>query len=133
MLSDKGAGDRLPFSYVQRSPSRRERVRRILPALLVSFIIWSLFRTFFVQDHHYDPSKYLTRLEEDDVGTQDIAQTKDTKIALEAHIMSKCPDAKDGLRLLVVPAMAHIYEKVNFTLSYIGRCVSGCPSLPRFY
>jgi hypothetical protein len=29
-----------------------------------------------------------------------------TKIPLEAHIMSKCPDAQDCLQKLVLPAMA---------------------------
>ena len=35
--------------------------------------------------------------------------------------MSKCPDAKDCLEKLVVPSMVNISDKVNFTLSYIGR------------
>ena len=42
------------------------------------------------------------------------------KVPLEAHIMTKCPDAKDCLRDLIVPAMEKIYDKVNFTLSFIG-------------
>ena len=50
------------------------------------------------------------------------------KVPLEAHIMSKCPDAKDCLKDLVVPAMEKIYDKVNFTLSYIGTYAS--PSQP---
>ncbi|TVY46189.1 hypothetical protein LOCC1_G003092 [Lachnellula occidentalis] len=37
-------------------------------------------------------------------------------VPLEAHIMSKCPDAKT----LVLPAMMKVVDKVNFTLSYIG-------------
>ncbi|KAH7035398.1 uncharacterized protein B0I36DRAFT_92050 [Microdochium trichocladiopsis] len=41
-------------------------------------------------------------------------------VPLEAHIMSKCPDAKDCLKELVLPAMMRVYDKVNFTLSYIG-------------
>ena len=35
--------------------------------------------------------------------------------------MSKCPDARDCLRDLVVPAMEQVVDKVNFTLSYIGK------------
>lgn len=46
-----------------------------------------------------------------------------TKVALEAHIMSKCPDAKACLQMLVVPAMEQISDKVDFRLSYIGRSV----------
>ena len=43
------------------------------------------------------------------------------KIPFEAHIMSKCPDARDCLQQLVVPAMENISDKVAFNLSYIGR------------
>lgn len=48
-----------------------------------------------------------------------IADTK-ALVPLEAHIMSKCPDAKDCLRKLVLPTMQRVIDKVNFTLSYIG-------------
>jgi hypothetical protein len=43
------------------------------------------------------------------------------RVALEAHIMSKCPDAQDCLQKLVVPAMEQISDKVDFELSFIGR------------
>nr|POE72275.1 hypothetical protein CFP56_12151 [Quercus suber] len=43
------------------------------------------------------------------------------KVALEAHIMSKCPDAKDCLKQMILPAMQNISDKVDFKLSYIGR------------
>lgn len=42
-------------------------------------------------------------------------------VPLEAHIMSKCPDAKTCLEKLVVPAMEQIVDIVDFRLSYIGR------------
>ncbi|TAQ91650.1 hypothetical protein B7494_g44 [Chlorociboria aeruginascens] len=45
---------------------------------------------------------------------------KNELVPLEAHIMSKCPDARDCLKLMVLPAMQRVYDKVNFTLSYIG-------------
>lgn len=47
-----------------------------------------------------------------------------TRIPLEAHIMSKCPDAQDCLQKLVVPAMEQISDKVDFELSFIGRSVA---------
>jgi hypothetical protein len=34
--------------------------------------------------------------------------------------MSKCPDAQDCLRMLVLPTMQQAHEKVNFTMSFIG-------------
>lgn len=45
------------------------------------------------------------------------------KVPLEAHIMSKCPDAKDCLHDMILPAMQNISDKVDFTLSYIGTYV----------
>ena len=48
------------------------------------------------------------------------ASNRTSLVPLEAHIMSKCPDAKDCLRDLVVPAMEKIVDKVDFKLSYIG-------------
>jgi hypothetical protein len=42
-------------------------------------------------------------------------------VPFEAHIMSKCPDARDCLREMVLPTMQRVYDKVNFTLSFIGR------------
>lgn len=44
-----------------------------------------------------------------------------TKIPLEAHIMSKCPDAQACLQKLVLPAMEKISDKVDFKLSFIAR------------
>mgnify|MGYP006868021750 CR=1 FL=1 len=46
---------------------------------------------------------------------------EETKIPLEAHIMSKCPDAQACLQKLVLPAMEKISEKVDFKLSFIAR------------
>jgi len=48
-------------------------------------------------------------------------QLADTKIPLEAHIMSKCPDAQICLQKLVLPAMEQISDKVDFQLSFIAR------------
>lgn len=43
-----------------------------------------------------------------------------SKVPLEAHIMSKCPDAKDCLHDMILPAMQNVSDKVHFKLSYIG-------------
>lgn len=45
------------------------------------------------------------------------------KIPLEAHIMSKCPDAQECLQDLVLPAMEQISDKVDFRLSFIAEYV----------
>lgn len=46
--------------------------------------------------------------------------SEDQRIPLEAHIMSKCPDAKGCLQKLVLPAMEQISDKVDFQLSFIA-------------
>ncbi|KXX80240.1 Gamma-interferon-inducible lysosomal thiol reductase [Madurella mycetomatis] len=51
--------------------------------------------------------------------TQPPAATREL-VPLEAHIMSKCPDARDCLREMVLPVMQRVHSKVNFTLSFIG-------------
>jgi hypothetical protein len=50
-----------------------------------------------------------------------VTSLADTKIPLEAHIMSKCPDAQACLQKLVLPAMEQISDKVDFRLSFIAR------------
>lgn len=44
-------------------------------------------------------------------------------VPLEAHIMSKCPDARDCLHDMILPAMQNVSDKVDFKLSYIGTYV----------
>ncbi|KAL2222132.1 gamma interferon inducible lysosomal thiol reductase [Thermoascus aurantiacus ATCC 26904] len=56
-----------------------------------------------------------------DAGTDNSVPTGSSKkVPLEAHIMSKCPDARDCLQQLIVPAMELINDKVDFRLSFIG-------------
>lgn len=50
-----------------------------------------------------------------------VAANTKALVPLEAHIMSKCPDAKDCMRQLVLPTMQRVVDKVNFTLSFIGQ------------
>lgn len=42
------------------------------------------------------------------------------RVPLEAHIMSKCPDARDCLHDMILPAMQNVSHLVDFKLSYIG-------------
>jgi hypothetical protein len=43
------------------------------------------------------------------------------RIPLTAHIMSKCPDAKDCLQDLIIPTMQQVGSKVDFQLEFIGK------------
>ena len=58
-----------------------------------------------------------------ETGTTQSTHTKSNHtgvVPLEAHVMSKCPDAKICLEELVVPAMEQVVDLVDFRLSYIG-------------
>ncbi|KAL6710038.1 hypothetical protein ACN47E_009829 [Coniothyrium glycines] len=45
----------------------------------------------------------------------------ETKVPVDVHIMSKCPDARACMQKLVLPTMANVSDKVDFRLSFIGR------------
>ena len=99
--------------------------RRFLIAISITFALW-LFYLSILSDYPpfgttSQPSVTLNSLAPS-------TRKNTTKVALEAHIMSKCPDAKACLEKLVVPAMADISDLVDFNLSYIGRYVSSPPS-----
>ncbi|KIW34316.1 uncharacterized protein PV07_01102 [Cladophialophora immunda] len=98
----------------QHGPRRHYLVRRVIPAILTILVVFSLFRTTFVCHHHYGPT--LSRAPIDVVEDE----APKNKIPLEIHVMSKCPDARDCLRELIVPTMIQVNEKVNFTMSFIG-------------
>jgi hypothetical protein len=90
-------------------------LRRIVPAFLTLMMVAYLFRSQFVCNHHYDPGMNLRPYE----GHQ--SQDEAEKVPLEIHIMSKCPDARDCLRELIVPTMVEVSDKVDLTMSFIGR------------
>lgn len=78
---------------------------------------------------YWNFSNSTALLPQDPLNRQEHATVKEL-VPLEAHIMSKCPDAKDCLRQLVLPAMQKAHDKVNFTLSFIGRYVISRHVLP---
>jgi hypothetical protein len=88
-------------------PSRKTRRTRLqMAAFVLLFSLFWLARTFTCTDMHDEA---------------------DTKVPVDVHIMSKCPDARDCLKKLVLPAMANVSDKVDFRLSMIGRYVASSP------
>ncbi len=45
------------------------------------------------------------------------------KVPLEIHIMSKCPDARDCVDLLIAPTLEQAEDLVEFRMSFIGTFV----------
>jgi hypothetical protein len=102
-----------------RSVSWREQaadrsLRRGLIIIVACFFGYFIYlNRLYVRSLSTTPSK---------AGSEHTANTVGTnKVPLEAHIMSKCPDAQDCLQQLVVPAMEKISDKVDFQLSFIGK------------
>ncbi|KAL9041865.1 MAG: hypothetical protein Q9180_001001 [Flavoplaca navasiana] len=105
----------LPDSHEAAMPNQRLSSRRLLMALisvvLPLYLMLSLLSTTFPAQ----PPSIMR-------GSTSVPTMTSSRcrVPLEAHIMSKCPDARDCLRDLVVPAMEQVVDKVNFTLSFIG-------------
>jgi hypothetical protein len=107
---------------VVRTAERQPFARR-MAFVLILMLLFSL--------RHYIPTRHMPSSNTIDLwrlnpGYRSTSTTPDEftkRIPLEAHIMSKCPDARDCLRDLVVPAMEKIEKKVDFRLSFIGKYV----------
>jgi hypothetical protein len=103
--------------------------RRIATAIFLILTLWALTRAV-VNHALFDPQNGFelggTPLEQG-LTTEIYNAAAATKVPLEAHIMSKCPDAKYCLQELVVPTMERVSDKVDFRLSFIGRWVRRIP------
>ena len=95
-----------------RTPPKKRRT--FVPGFLALALCCFLFTT------HFTPSSWRLGCHTKTPATAHLAVSTKELVPFEAHIMSKCPDARDCLRELILPTMMRVYEKVNFTLSYIG-------------
>ena len=114
----------LPTQY-SRSVTRRRCL--VLAIVLLSILYFSniIFAPALRPWRHNTIYATNAKSNQLDTMTLDQAQLSKSrrKVSLEAHIMSKCPDAKDCLRDLVVPSMELIVDLVDFQLSFIGEYV----------
>ena len=103
-------------SGVGYRPSRLQR-RFVIVSVLILLILYSVFPL---------PSLLPSWWQKNAIGRDPgpasgkVALNAKRKVELEAHVMSKCPDARDCLRDLVVPAMEQVGDLVDFRLSFIG-------------
>lgn len=88
-------------------------IRRIILAIVASLATISLFHTAYERCHYHKP-----RPQPADINS---VETDANKVPLEIHVMSKCPDARDCLRELILPTMVEVSDRVQFTMSFIGR------------
>lgn len=122
---DISNGRRSPLPLYQKqhnasffAPSERSRLRSRLVVYIVAFTSAFLIITYGMPIL----SGYYPQASPETIMTQstDAKSNQTALVPLEAHIMSKCPDAKTCLEKLVVPAMEQVVDMVNFRLSYIG-------------
>lgn len=104
-----------------RSPSflrrHNSRSRRLIPfAMLIALTFLYLTQMFPSRER----SKSWLPESRSPINEGTARTINSSKIPLEAHIMSKCPDARDCLRDMVVPTMVEVADLVDFKLSFIG-------------
>lgn len=99
----------------------RTLCRRIYIAISLFLATWILTRSllpYILESSNNTVNSQRTTIE--NASSHPFSGNKTHRVALEAHIMSKCPDAKACLHELVVPAMEKVSDKVDFELSFIG-------------
>lgn len=108
-------------SFVPSQPPRRHRViaglGRSLATLLLCFCAYLWINETFPNSGSENDFFWSAS---EGPGSQ-LKLSDNQKVPLEAHVMSKCPDARDCLRQLVVPAMEQVSDLVDFDLNLIAR------------
>ena len=102
-------------SVSSEGPRLRPRLVVYLIAFISAFFIITYGLPFQLSDYYPRPSSETIMTQ-----STDVKSNQTSLVPLEAHIMSKCPDAKTCLEELVVPAMEQVVDMVDFRLSYIG-------------
>ncbi|KXT13315.1 hypothetical protein AC579_7225 [Pseudocercospora musae] len=85
-----------------------KRIMISVTALLISIMVFGTVLIALADDSDHDTPNHR------------LPSSYGSRVPLEAHIMSKCPDAKDCLHDLILPTMQRVGDHVDFRLSYIG-------------
>ncbi|RDW78656.1 GILT family protein [Aspergillus mulundensis] len=120
--------DQLPSSTTPNTPQRRRVVPRLVGLLGIISCLWLTLHWLPVAypTFRISPCHQHTRPAHDELSPNggkaatNQASTESERVPFEAHIMSKCPDAHDCIRELVVPTMERVSDKVDFKLSFIA-------------
>ncbi|KAL2838241.1 hypothetical protein BJY01DRAFT_237543 [Aspergillus pseudoustus] len=121
--------DELPLPTSQSVSQRRRLFPRIVSFLGAISFLWLTLHWFptVLPNFRLSPCHLHTQTNHDatsldgDRGLPLNSILADSeRVPFEAHIMSKCPDARDCIRELVVPTMERVGDKVDFELSFIA-------------
>lgn len=123
----------------QNRPPRNCLLRRILIALAFFAAYYLLLKRSYTREACDSSGCHAPNTSTDDYSTGSTEQTlalnkerlqglnfnslhltEPHRIPLEAHIMSKCPDAQECLQDLILPTMEQVSDKVDFQLSFIA-------------
>jgi hypothetical protein len=104
---------RLELPSAMPSPSSKSRLFPRRRFIAMTLLLLAAFYFFLpLQGQLVDPIWAMSQKHDFSIA--------EGKVKLEAHIMSKCPDARDCLRDMVVPAMEQISDLVEFKTYFIG-------------
>ncbi|KAL3467904.1 hypothetical protein BJX64DRAFT_124718 [Aspergillus heterothallicus] len=119
----------LPLPTSQSASQRRRLFPRIVSCLGAISFLWLAFHWLptSVFELRFSPCPHNNQHNFDAITHDDNHESSmnpiladSERIPFEAHIMSKCPDARDCIRELVVPTMERVGDKVDFELSFIA-------------
>lgn len=123
-LAPKGddLNPRLPLSHSPALVARRQgrSTRRLLAILLTILLVWLFLRN---ADYSWLLHRCHRSTRQPSTSENGAPMVDSARVPLEAHVMSKCPDARDCLQKLIVPTMERVHNKVDFKLSFIGTYV----------
>ena len=95
---------------------------RILGTVFVCFVGYLCIHSFFpIPEDHASFTTFWPAFFKNFKGHTCSGSSSQQKVALEAHVMSKCPDARDCLQQLVLPVMEQTSNLIDFDLSFIAR------------
>jgi hypothetical protein len=113
-----------PSPTMARRTSSQRLLRIVFLAVAATLLVKGLFLTYsrcMLNMRSHTQSSQIHPAHEPLFWPDELASsTSHSPVQLEAHIMSKCPDAKDCLEQLILPTMQQVHSHVNFTLSFLG-------------
>ncbi|EPQ64904.1 Bgt-1277 [Blumeria graminis f. sp. tritici] len=118
VLSAAKQEKKYPDKYAEKQMPIADRRYRIIACTTLGLLLICLSWTTGWESRHFHD--YFWSKKSESLSHTLATTSQKQLVPLEAHVMSKCPDAKECLEMMVIPTMEQVWDKVNFTLSFIG-------------